>query len=235
MDSVEQSVISNDFAELLVEQKPIYEFAKRVLDVVLATSALALLAPVWILIALLVRLTTPGPAIYRQKNVVGRFGKMMTVYKFRTMHAHMDDDIHRKTIARFVKGEQIDTVEKDGEKVPVYKMTRDPRVTPIGGILRKSGLDEIPQLVNILKGEMSLVGPRAPLLYEYQHYTADHKLRLEVMPGITGLYQVTARSAVPFERMIEIDMDYVQRRSFWLDLQIMVLTPWVLITGKGAY
>jgi lipopolysaccharide/colanic/teichoic acid biosynthesis glycosyltransferase len=108
-------------------------------------------------------------------------------------------------------------------------------VTPIGRILRKSGLDEIPQLLNVLKGEMSVVGPRAPLLFEYEHYTAAQKPRMEVIPGITGLYQVTARSMVTFEQMIEIDMDYIRRRSFWLDLQIMLLTPWVLITGKGAY
>lgn len=235
MGSVEQRVLANDFAELLVEQKPLYEFVKRAQDVILSATALTLLAPIWLLIALLVRVTTPGPAIYRQKNVVGRYGKMMTVYKFRTMYTHMNDDIHRKTIARFVKGEQIDMVEKDGKKVPVYKMTRDPRVTPIGSILRKSGLDEIPQLFNVLKGEMSLVGPRAPLLYEYEHYSAEHKLRLEVMPGITGLYQVTARSAVPFERMIAIDMDYINQRSFWFDLKIMLMTPYVLITGKGAY
>lgn len=235
MDSVEQSVISKDFTELLVEQKPFYEFVKRTQDVILSLIALILLGPLWLFMALLVRLSSPGPVIYKQKNVVGRYGKIMTVYKFRTMYTHMDDDIHRKTIARFVKGEQIDTVEKDGEEVPVYKMTKDPRVIPIGSVLRKFGLDEIPQLLNVLKGEMSLVGPRAPLLYEYQHYSARHKLRLEVMPGITGLYQVTARSAVPFEKMIEIDLDYVQHRSYWMDLKIMFVTPWVLITGKGAY
>jgi len=235
MESIDRTIVREDFTDLLVEQKPIYEFVKRVQDVILAATALFFLAPLWILIMLLVRLTSSGPAIHRQHNVVGRYGKLMTVYKFRTMFTHMNDDIHRKTIARFVKGEQIDSIEKDGEEVPVYKMTRDPRVTLIGRFLRKFGIDEIPQLINVLKGDMSLVGPRPPLLYEYEHYTDLHKMRLEVMPGITGLYQVTARSSVPFEKMIEIDLDYIKRRSYWFDLKIMLLTPWVLITGKGAY
>jgi lipopolysaccharide/colanic/teichoic acid biosynthesis glycosyltransferase len=235
MSSAKQTLTEQDFTEVVVEQKPFYEFVKRVQDVSLAFVALTILAPIWLGIALIIRLTSPGPVIYKQKNVIGRFGKPMTVYKFRTMYANMDDGIHRQTIARFVKGEQIDTIEKDGKTVPVYKMTRDPRVTPVGTILRKSGLDEIPQLVNVLKGEMSIVGPRAPLAYEYEHYTERHKRRLEVMPGITGLYQVTARSAVPFERMIEIDLDYIERRSYVTDLKIMLVTPWVLITGKGAY
>ena len=235
MDSVEQTIAYEDFAGTLVKRKPVYELAKRIQDVVLASTAVVLLSPLLGLIALIVRLSSPGPVIYKQYNVVGRYGRLMTVYKFRTMFTHMDDEIHRKTIARFVKGEQIDSIDKDGEKVPVYKMTKDPRVTPIGAILRKFGLDELPQLVNVLKGEMSLVGPRAPLLYEYEHYAPRHKIRLEVMPGITGLYQVTARSSVPFEQMIDIDLDYVQRRSWLFDLKIMLLTPWVLITGKGAY
>ena len=235
MNGIEQLDLSKDFTYPLVEQKPVYEFVKRVQDVILATTALVLLAPVWLLIALLIRLTTPGPAIYREKNVVGRHGKLITVLKFRTMYSHTDDAIHRNAVAKFVKGEEIDTIEKDGKKVPVYKIARDPRVTPIGRILRKSGLDEIPQMINVLKGDMSLVGPRAPILYEYEHYAQEHKVRLAVMPGITGLYQVTARSAVPFEKMIEIDLDYIERRSYWLDMKIMLLTPWVLITGKGAY
>lgn len=235
MSSIDKSLAERDLDEVSVKRKPVYDAIKRVQDVTMSAVALTVLGPIWLLIALVIRVTSPGPVIYRQKNVIGRYGKPMTVYKFRTMYSNSDDSIHRRTIARFVQGEEIDTIEKDGQKVPVYKMTRDPRVTPVGAVLRKSGLDEIPQLVNVLKGEMSIVGPRAPLAYEYEHYTERHKRRLEVMPGITGLYQVTARSAVPFERMIEIDLEYVANRSYWLDLKIMLATPWVLITGKGAY
>ena len=235
MSSAKPTLTEQDFAEIVVEQKPVYEFVKRVQDVSLALAGLIILSPIWLLIALAIRMTSPGPVIYRVKNVIGRYGKPMTVYKFRTMYTNMDDSIHRQAVARFVKGEQVDTIEKDGKQVPVYKMTRDPRITSVGAILRKSGLDEIPQLVNVLKGEMSVVGPRAPLDYEYAHYSERHKRRLEVMPGITGLWQVTARSAVPFEKMMEIDLDYVEKRSYWLDLKIILVTPWVLITGKGAY
>lgn len=235
MSGVKQVDYSEDFRQpSLVEHKPLYEAVKRVQDTVLAATALVLLGPIWLLIALLIRITTPGPAIYRQQNV-GRFGQRITIFKFRTMYVNSDDEIHRKAVARFVKGQEIETIEQNGEKVKVYKMTRDPRVTPIGRILRKSGLDEIPQLINVLKGDLSIVGPRAPLLYEYEHYSDKHKRRLEVMPGITGLWQVTARSMVPFEKMVDIDLDYVRRRSYWLDLKIMLVTPYVLITGKGAY
>jgi lipopolysaccharide/colanic/teichoic acid biosynthesis glycosyltransferase len=238
MRGIEQNSLTadfrQDFSQLFVERKPVYEVVKRVQDTVLSATALILLGPIWLLIALLIRITTPGPAIYKQQNV-GRYGRRITIYKFRTMYVNSDDEIHRKTVARFVKGEEIDTVEKNGETVKVYKMTDDPRVTPIGRVLRKFGLDEIPQLVNVLKGELSLVGPRAPLLYEYAHYNERHKRRLEIMPGITGLWQVTARSMVPFEGMVDIDLDYARRRSYWLDLKIILLTPYVLITGKGAY
>lgn len=238
MDSIKraatsESIALDDFP--LTEERRAYELIKRIQDVTMAIIALLLLSPLWLLIGLVIRLTSEGPAIYRQKNVIGRYGRPFTVYKFRTMYVGIDDAQHREAIARFVEGKPLEVVEKDGKEVPVYKLTRDPRVTPVGRFLRKTGLDEIPQLINVIRGELALVGPRPPLDYEYERYTNRHKRRLDVMPGITGLYQVTARSQVPFERMIEIDLDYVQRRSYWFDFKIMLLTPWVLITGKGAY
>jgi lipopolysaccharide/colanic/teichoic acid biosynthesis glycosyltransferase len=238
MDSIKraatsESIALDDFP--LTEERRGYELIKRMQDVSMAIIALLLLSPLWLLIGLVIRLTSDGPAIHRQKNVIGRYGRPFTLYKFRTMYVNIDDAQHREAIARFVEGKALDVIEKDGKEVPVYKLTRDPRVTPVGRFLRKTGLDEIPQLINVLRGELALVGPRPPLDYEYERYTNRHKRRLEVLPGITGLYQVTARSQVPFERMIEIDLDYVQRRSYWFDLKIMLLTPWVLITGKGAY
>jgi len=238
MDSIKraatsESIALDDFP--ITEERRGYELIKRMQDVSMAIIALLLLSPLWLLIGLVIRLTSDGPAIHRQKNVIGRYGRPFTLYKFRTMFVNIDDAQHREAIARFVEGKALDVIEKDGQEVPVYKLTRDPRVTPVGRFLRKTGLDEIPQLINVLRGELALVGPRPPLDYEYERYTNRHKRRLEVLPGITGLYQVTARSQVPFERMIEIDLDYVQRRSYWFDLKIMLLTPWVLITGKGAY
>jgi lipopolysaccharide/colanic/teichoic acid biosynthesis glycosyltransferase len=235
MERVEQAVLSAHSELPIIVPKPVYESVKRVQDTILAVTALIVLAPLWLIIALAIRLTSPGPVIYRQQNVIGRYGKPMVVYKFRTMYIHIDDSIHRKAVARFLKGEPVDTIEKNGTKMPVYKIARDPRVTRVGRLLRKTGLDETPQLINVLKGEMSLVGPRAVLWYEYEHYTVRHKLKTQVLPGITGLYQVTARSHVPFEEMIDIDLDYIARRSLWFDFKIMLKTPWVLITGKGAY
>lgn len=233
MQRVEQYPASDEIP--LVEQKPVYEFVKRVQDSVMAVMALVLLSPIWLLIALVVKFSSPGPVIYRQPNAIGRYGRRITMYKFRTMVADNDTSEHQEAIARFIKGQHLDTVIKDGKEVQVYKMTRDPRITPVGAFLRKSGLDEIPQLINVIRGELSIVGPRPPLVYEYEHYTPRHKSRLDVLPGMTGLYQVTARSQVPFEKMVEIDLDYIQRRSYWLDLKIMLMTPWVLITGMGAY
>lgn len=233
MNSVKPYSTTDDV--FVVEQKPFYEAVKRVQDFTMALMALVLLSPIWLLFAIIIKLTSPGPAIYKQTEALGRYGRRITMYKFRTMYTDMDNAHHRDAIARFVKGEHLDTIQKDGKNLRVYKITRDPRVTSFGRILRKSGLDEIPQLVNVLRGELSIVGPRPPLVYEYELYTKEHSRRLEVLPGITGLYQVTARSQVPFDKMVEIDMDYIRRRSYWLDLKIILMTPWVLITGMGAY
>jgi len=218
----------------LMKRDRFYEFAKRVLDVAIALIALALFAPLWAAIAVIVRLTSPGPALYCQRRVIGKGGREFTVYKFRTMYHNNDDTLHKHAIARFLDGQPLDVVEKNGVRTPVYKLTNDPRVTPFGRILRKTGLDEVPQFLNVLRGDMSVVGPRQPTHYEYERYTERHKRRLEVLPGITGLYQVTARSQVAFEEMIEIDLEYIQRRSLWLDFKIILLTPWAMLTGKGA-
>ncbi len=233
MNGVEPYVTTDDLP--VVERKRFYETVKRAQDFTMALMAITLLSPMWLLFAVIIKVTSPGPAIYKQTEALGRYGRRITMYKFRTMYNDMDNAHHKKAIKKFVQGEHLDTVEKDGKKRRVYKITRDPRVTPVGRILRKSGLDEIPQLVNVLRGELSIVGPRPPLLYEYELYTEEHSRRLEVLPGITGLYQVTARSQVPFEKMVEIDLDYIRRRSYWLDLKIILMTPWVLISGMGAY
>ena len=220
---------------LMVESKPVYEFVKRIQDTVMAVAALILLAPVWLLIAVAVKLSSPGPAIFRQKNAIGRYGKPIVMYKFRTMTADNDTSQHQEAIKRFVRGESLDKIKKNGKEVPIYKLTGDPRVTRFGRFLRKTGLDEIPQLINVIQGDLSIVGPRPPLDYEFAHYTERHKRRLDVLPGITGLYQVTARSQVPFEKMVEIDLEYIGNRSYWLDLKIMLKTPLVLLTAMGAY
>jgi lipopolysaccharide/colanic/teichoic acid biosynthesis glycosyltransferase len=215
--------------------QPVYEACMRVLNVIIAVGVLGVFAPLWALIAILIRSMTPGPALYCNRRVVGKFGHEFTVYKFRTMYHNSDDTIHKHAIARFLDGQPLGVIETKGVEAPVYKLTNDPRVTRFGRILRKTGLDEVPQFLNVLHGNMAIVGPRPPVYYEYEHYDERQRHRLDVLPGITGLYQVTARSQVTFDEMIEIDLDYIRRRSLLLDLKIMALTPWVMITGKGAH
>jgi lipopolysaccharide/colanic/teichoic acid biosynthesis glycosyltransferase len=202
-----------------------YELVKRLIDVVASAAILVLLSPAWILIAIAIRLTSPGPALFK-RTVVGQAGRKFTYYKFRTMREG-DDTHHREWIKEFV---MRDSAYAGGE----FKVRDDPRVTRLGKLLRRTSLDEVPQLINVLKGDMSVVGPRPPIEYEYELYDERAKQRLAVKPGITGLYQVTARSRVPFSKMLELDLEYIQKRSLWLDLSIMVRTPLAMIVGRGA-
>jgi lipopolysaccharide/colanic/teichoic acid biosynthesis glycosyltransferase len=206
-------------------RKEPYEIIKRILDVVIALVALVLFSPVWVVIALLVKATSPGPVFFRN-TMVGRGGHLFRYHKFRTMVAG-DDSHHREWLREFVTK---DAPYKGGR----FKVDADPRRTPVGKFLRRTSLDEIPQLIDVLMGDMSVVGPRPPVLYEFEVYDEHARSRLAVRPGITGLYQVTARSTVPFSQMLAIDLDYIERRSLWLDLKIIVSTPWVMLTGKGA-
>ena len=234
-EGIDDYVTTTDQTMDFSQNKPVYEMIKRIQDFSMALMAIILLLPVWLIIALIIRFTSKGPVIYKQTKAIGRYGKPFTMYKFRTMYSDRSDTIHREAVARFMKGEPLGMVESEGKEVPVYKLTNDPRVTPIGALLRRTGLDEAPQFINVLKGDLSLVGPRPALKYEFDQFTERQKERLLVLPGITGLYQVTARSQVPFDEAMEIDLEYVRRRSYWLDLKIMLKTPWVLITGMGAY
>jgi lipopolysaccharide/colanic/teichoic acid biosynthesis glycosyltransferase len=203
-----------------------YEAVSRVLDVLIAAAVLVLLGPVWLAIAVLVRATSPGPALFRA-TVIGRDGEPFTYLKFRTMVVDGDDSHHRHWLREFVTR---DAPYRGG----VFKVVADSRITPVGRVLRRFSLDEVPQLVNVLRGEMRVVGPRPPLPYEWALYDAAARRRLAVRPGITGLYQVTARSRVPFSGMLAIDLDYVRRRSLGLDLSIMLRTVWVMLSGSGA-
>ncbi len=214
-----------------------YWFSKRGIDVCLALLVLTLLSPLWLIIAVAIKLTSPGPVLYVEKREVGKDGKIFTLYKFRTMRNGNDNSQHKRVVEELIKNGNAPTVVEggNGQRKKIYKVVNDPRVTPVGRILRKLGLDEAPQFINVLRGEMSVVGPRPALYYEYELYEDWHKKRLTVLPGITGLYQVTARSTVTFDQMVRIDLEYLEERSLWLDLKIMLLTPWVMITGKGAH
>lgn len=205
---------------------------KRPLDVLAAGVLLLLSSPLWLLASLLIRLDSPGPIFYVQP-AIGRGGRLFRFYKFRSMRIDGDNRLHRRYLKAFVCGEPLPDDERDSRD-GVYKMAGDPRVTRAGRLLRRTSLDELPQLINVLKGDMSLVGPRPPLPYEYELYDDRAKQRLAVRPGITGLYQITGRSRVPFEKMVEIDLDYIRRRSLWLDLSIMLWTPAAMVLARGA-
>ncbi|MCX8022625.1 MAG: exopolysaccharide biosynthesis polyprenyl glycosylphosphotransferase [Syntrophorhabdaceae bacterium] len=209
-------------------------FIKTLMDVFGSLIGIIILSPLMIAIAILVKLSSPGPILFKQERV-GLFGKTFTFLKFRTMYVHERDDIHKEFISKFITGQLEEGKEKE-EKEKVFKIKDDPRVTPIGRILRKLSLDELPQLFNVLKGDMSLVGPRPPIPYEYEQYDIWHKGRiLEFKPGITGLWQVEGRSATTFNEMVRLDLRYIREWSLWLDIKILFKTVFVVIKGKGAY
>lgn len=205
---------------------------KRPLD--LAAGAALFLAsfPLWIIIAALIKLDSRGPVLYAQE-AIGKDGEPFRIYKFRTMRTDAGNQDHRDYIASFVRGSS--ERYEDGSDRKVYKMVDDDRVTRAGRWLRRLSVDELPQLLNVLRGEMSVVGPRPPLPYEYALYDDWARQRLAVQPGITGLYQVTLRSEASFREMVEVDLDYIRRRSLWLDLGIMARTAPVMLLGKGGY
>jgi lipopolysaccharide/colanic/teichoic acid biosynthesis glycosyltransferase len=208
-----------------------YGVAKRALDVTVVLLVLVVGLPIWLLIALLIKLTSPGPVLYRG-TVIGRGGAAFRYYKFRTMVTDGDSTAHKQWLEQFVK--QDVAFAEDGSGNKVFKVIDDPRITSVGHWLRKLSLDEVPQMLNVLRSDMSLVGPRPPVPYEYEHYDDWARQRLSVPPGITGLYQVTARSQVGFSGMVALDLDYIRRRSLWLDLQIMLKTTIVMLQGKGT-
>ncbi len=206
--------------------------AKRISDLVVALLALTILAPLWLLIALLIKLDSRGPVFYKQERV-GMDGRIFLFYKFRTMHADTDDTSHREYQRMYIKG-QPDSNLGD-EQRPAYKLRGDVRVTRLGRILRKLSLDELPQLFNVLRGEMSVVGPRPPIPYEVESYELWHRKRLDMKPGITGLWQVSGRNRLPFDEMVRMDLYYIENWSLLLDLKIILQTLPVMLWGDDAY
>jgi len=205
--------------------------AKRWMDIAGSAAALALLSPVFFVVAVLVKLSSKGPILFQQERL-GQFGKPFTFLKFRSMYANNDRRIHQEFMRRVIKGDHDGRAE--GGSKTVYKMTDDPRITKIGSILRRTSLDELPQFINVLKGDMSLVGPRPPIAYECKEYDLWHRRRvLEVKPGITGLWQIKGRSRVRFDDMVRLDLQYVRTWSLWLDLQILMQTPRALFSDDA--
>ena len=207
---------------------------KRGIDIVGSALALVLSSPVFLAIALAIKLTSKGPVFFRQQRV-GQFGKCFPMLKFRSMYVNNDSSVHQKYVMELINNQVEDKAEGQ-EEAPVYKLKNDSRITAIGRFLRASSLDELPQFLNVLKGEMSLVGPRPPILYELEAYQAWHRRRLlEAKPGITGLWQVIGRSRVKFDDMVRMDLRYTTAWSIWLDLKILMRTPMAVLRGTGAH
>jgi len=207
---------------------------KRAIDVVGSLVALTVGGPIFLLIALAIKLTSPGPVFFRQTRV-GQYGIPFTFLKFRSMFVNCDPTIHKQYVQQLIAG-RAERMPSDNAKEGVYKLTKDPRITRVGSFLRRTSLDELPQFINVLKGEMSLVGPRPAVVYEVEAYNLWHRNRiLEVKPGITGLWQVNGRSRVKFDDMVRLDLRYARSSSLWLDLKILVMTPLAVVFGEGAY
>ena len=203
---------------------------KRTFDLIVAALTIAILFPVWVCIALLIKFDSRGPVFYTQERV-GMDGRLFLLYKFRTMQAGADSQLHREYQRAFIAGRAEANV--GNENKPAYKLTSDPRITRVGKLLRRTSLDEVPQLLNVLAGDMSLVGPRPPIPYEVEAYELWHRKRLDMKPGLTGLWQVSGRNRLPFEEMVRLDLFYIENWSLLLDLKIILRTGFVMIGGEG--
>ncbi len=203
---------------------------KRLADIAISGAALFVLAPVWIVIALLIKLDSKGAVFFRQERV-GMDGRIFLCFKFRTMHTDADDRTHREFQQLYIAGRPETNFGDDTR--PVYKMQGDPRVTRVGSVLRRLSLDELPQLFNVLAGTMSVVGPRPPIPYEVEFYQTAHRRRLDMKPGLTGLWQVSGRNRLSFDEMVRLDVFYIENWSLWLDVKIMLQTLPVMLRGDA--
>src|SRR5438552_5727075 len=208
---------------------------KQAIDAVGSLMALIVLSPIFLAIAVAIKLSSPGPVFFRQKRI-GQYGIPFTCLKFRSIYAVNDSRIHMEYVKRFIAGAVDAGVSDTQQHKAVYKITEDPRVTRVGRFLRKTSLDELPQFLHVLRGEMSLVGPRPPIPYELEAYDVWHRRRLlEAKPGVTGLWQVNGRSRLRFDDMVRLDLKYAKAWSLGLDLKILLQTPRAVFTGDGAH
>ena len=215
---------------LVVPQRLPYRIAKRLLDIVVSATLLVALAPLLAACAVAVRRGSPGPIIFRQERV-GLCGEPFTFLKFRSMYHDADAAPHRAYVTAFIRGEAAR--HADGDTL-VYKLVGDARITPAGRWLRRTSLDELPQLWSVLRGDMSLVGPRPPVPYEVEQYRPHQLLRLAVKPGITGLWQVSGRSSTTFDEMVALDLAYIRQQSFWFDVALLLRTIPAVLSARGA-
>jgi lipopolysaccharide/colanic/teichoic acid biosynthesis glycosyltransferase len=216
-----------------INRKKVALSVKRLIDIAGSIAGLIIGFPLLVLIALVIKLTSTGPVLFRQVRL-GQYGRKFTFLKFRSMYVNNDDKIHEEYVKQLIQGAH-GTEQSAGTEQKLYKLTGDPRITAVGRFLRNTSLDELPQFLNVLWGDMSLVGPRPPVLYEFKRYDLWHKQRLlAVKPGITGLWQVDGRSRVKFNDMVRLDIRYARSWSLWLDTRILLRTPGAVISGNGA-
>ena len=205
-----------------------YRAAKRTLDIVASSLGLVLVSPVLAAVAVAIIVESGGPILFRQQRL-GVGGRPFTVYKFRSMFSAADQGSHEAHVRDLIRGEGVEAESAEAVWIPI---AADPRVTRLGAFLRRSHLDELPQLINIVRGDMSLVGPRPPIPYEVEVYEPRHLRRLSVMPGLTGLWQATAWGKVSFDEGVALDLAYIDRRSFWFDLGLIFRTLGQIVTGR---
>jgi lipopolysaccharide/colanic/teichoic acid biosynthesis glycosyltransferase len=230
---------------LALEDRANYYIAKRIIDFALAFILLALLSPLMLLTAIVISIYSPGPIFFKQERVgairqshKGHFyWKRVTFpcYKFRTMKIDADPSVHQAYVKALIENDEAQMNALQGAPTQPRKLVNDSRITRPGKFLRKSSLDELPQLWNVLLGDMSLVGPRPAIPYEVEMYKSWHLRRLEARPGITGLQQVTARSTADFDQQIQLDIEYVDNQSLWLDVKIIIKTPLTVFSTTGAH
>jgi lipopolysaccharide/colanic/teichoic acid biosynthesis glycosyltransferase len=222
----------------------LYYFIKRTLDILVAGGLLIIFIPVMLTISILIYLYSPGPIFYKQERVGAkrvRRGNTYSwervtfpLYKFRTMKVNVDEGVHKAYVQALIRNDRQKMIELQGEESKVRKLTNDSRIIFPGKFLRKFSLDELPQFWNVLRGDMSLIGPRPALPYEVEVYEPWHLRRLEAQPGISGLQQVTARCTADFDEQVRLDLEYINNPSLWLDLKIALKTPLMILSTRGA-
>lgn len=243
MDYIHRS--DHDALNFAASDRERYYEAKRVLDFIIALALLVLLVPVMIMIALLILVYSPGPIIFVQERVGAKRQSLngrtywkkviFKCYKFRTMHVNADSAIHQAYVKALIENDEEKMTTLQGAKTQPRKLVNDSRIIRPGKLLRKLSLDELPQFWNVVKGDMSLVGPRPAIPYEVEMYKPWHLRRLEAQPGLTGLQQITARCNKDFDQQVKLDIQYIRKQSLWQDIKIILKTPLAVISSKGAY
>jgi len=237
--------ISGDLpTEVIALRTAGYYFAKNVFDRLFSLIVLLILSPILALIAILIKMDSPGPVLFKQKRVGAQLRNHhccsqwervdFTCYKFRTMQDNADSKIHQAYVTALINHDEVTMRKMEGEDSSLHKLTNDKRITRLGKFLRKSSLDELPQFINVLKGDMSVVGPRPAIPYEVDQYSPWHLRRLQTKPGITGLQQITARCTRSFDEQVSLDLQYILNQNFWLDLYIILRTPIAVFLQRGA-